>query len=270
MALDSATNTRIPMWNTCMFSANMNVVKTSTINWVKAACDLLGAVPFSIVVNELGINDLGAASLSAYQTIENSLISNIQTNFPGVKYYTTTISAETGGGTNLFWTDEASQTFPQVYYGPDPCLRSQVNAWRKTVLTGVQACLDGAAAIVGTDTAKYLSTITTALTTSAISAATSPSFAVDTAPSLGTFAVFEPGDGTNSDGANYQVWQVTGSGPYTVTVKNAGSNTNKNIVKAHSSGVTVKFTVTNDGIHPGAYGHGLMSTAYISEKTKIV
>jgi lysophospholipase L1-like esterase len=273
MALDSSTNGRIPMWNTAMFSANMNVVKNigsaSTLSWVKACCDLLGSVPFTSVVNQLGINDAGSG-LSSFQTIENALIANIQTYFPGVKYYNTTLTAETNGGTNLFWTDEANQTWPQTYYGPDPCARSQENTWRKSVPTGVQACLDGASAIYGTDTSKYLSAVTSALLTSSITANTSFQFQVDTAPQLGTFAVFEPGDATNADGASYEVYAVTGTGPYTVSVKNGGGNSNKNIVKAHASGTVVKFAITNDGIHPGGYGHGLMATAYVNAKTAII
>jgi len=77
------------------------------------------------------------------------------------------------------------------------------------------------------------------------------------APKVGEQIVFEPGSS-----ANYEIGYVrtvTGTGPYTVTMK-------ANLTKAHLTGTTAKPAYTLDGTHPGQEGHALAIPAIESAK----
>lgn len=82
-------------------------------------------------------------------------------------------------------------------------------------------------------------------------------FTSNAAPPVGAQLVFEPGVL-----ANYEVGyvkSVTGTGPYTVTMKG-------NLAKAHLSGTTAKAAYTIDGTHAGQEGHALGIPAIESAK----
>lgn len=77
------------------------------------------------------------------------------------------------------------------------------------------------------------------------------------APKVGEQIVFEPGSSANFE-IGY-VRTVTGTGPYTVTMK-------ANLTKAHLTGTTARPAYTLDGTHPGQEGHALGIPAIESAK----
>lgn len=236
-ALALAANGRIPYATLAVSSTRPTNLSASQFAARKA---MLAAVnyPFTKILCNMGRNNLNASSQSEFDAMWSFLktLTNdtakpiIQTTITPVS----TINTTSGGTTLAGQTAESNAT------------RDSMNSYIKSIPSGIAGFIDVNAAVEAAGAVGKWPSPGFSTTLAAAASVGDTTISLTAAPQPGDFLSIGVGSSTNED---VFVTTVSGSGPYTVGIQNAGQYTG-GIKTARASGVAVAGQGTIDGTHP--------------------
>jgi len=224
-----------------------------------AALNTGNAWPFTVITSGMGINDSNT-SISTMTTDMQNWWNFLAATFSGLKLVQSTYGPRSSAANNTLFTNLTDQTPTSPNNSLTTGPRMGLNALIRSVPSPLTGFADSGP-LFG-DTTEPLKWAVRPFATTLAAAAASGATTISTVdrPAVEETLCFEPGDATNNDGAlNYAVVNVTGVGPFTVTLS-------VGLAKAHASGAIVRATSVQDTLHPSSAAHKTSSAGIVAAK----
>jgi hypothetical protein len=221
-----------------------------------------GAWPFTHIVSQMGVNDASSVVSEAdpFLSWQSRFVAGwkmLQELFPGVPIVQTTLTPRNQTTAGYFWSDRDKVVWNVATDGPGVgAPRQRINNWLASRPAPLHAVIDVRAAFYDMAGDRYLVPQGRGVLAAA-AAAGATSVTTDVAPTIGEYFVVEAG-GVGAENA-YPITDVTGAGPYTVTLGSA-------LAYAHAAGSAWALAATRDGTHPSPGRHTAAKAIVINAK----